>query len=330
MYKHSELTPLIIVAVDSKFKYFDYQRFEIDYLKKYCNIKILDLGELYSKSYYGSISAVEYRGQDITSVSTYRKLFKEIMALKSNSLRSNTVVMNFIRPTSFASLCFLIAINKLAIKSVVYYNSGWPIVPKKNRLTFRFIMKGSLRRFFNTCGSLIDISPTHYLYAGNYWKSVCESRKNKFKTSLIAGSTWDYSNFLIKGKKSIRPSDALNKSAVLLDGAGPMFGSDDVHIGKKTFFTNDVWYPSLVKFFEKVEELSGVKIDVAGHPKSLHKDNPLYFGGRNVFYGKTTDLIETASFVITRASTALSYAIILNKPILLIYSKTIIELLNLL
>ena len=41
MAKHSKSVSLIIVAVDFKFKAFDYERFEIDFLKRYFDVIIL-------------------------------------------------------------------------------------------------------------------------------------------------------------------------------------------------------------------------------------------------------------------------------------------------
>jgi len=43
MAKHSKSVSLIIVAVDFKFKAFDYERFEIDFLKRYFDVIILDI-----------------------------------------------------------------------------------------------------------------------------------------------------------------------------------------------------------------------------------------------------------------------------------------------
>ena len=55
MIEHNKPSPLIIVAVESKFKQFDYDRFEITYLKQYSNVVIWDLSILSSKSFNKAI-----------------------------------------------------------------------------------------------------------------------------------------------------------------------------------------------------------------------------------------------------------------------------------
>ena len=57
------------------------------------------------------------------------------------------------------------------------------------------------------------------------------------------------------------------------------------------------------------------------HPKTSYKKNDLTFGGRNVVYGKTLELVRNSDFVITRQSTAISYAIFFKKPVIFIYSN---------
>jgi len=322
----SKFPALIIVLVDFKFKNFDYERFEIDYLKKYSEVVILDLSRLSSKSYFQSISTVEYVGNNIRPVLSYRQLVKEFIFLKDSKYKFNTVIMNFIKPTSFVSLFFLIIIKILTMQSVSYFNSGFPNISSfNNKITIKYLLKGMKRRFFYLVAGILRLGPTHYLYAGVYWRHICGPKASKSKSALLSGHTWDYSNYLSTRRNTNKNELSPHKLAVVLDGAGPMFNSDDINIGKETFMTNEIWYPSLVNFLGNIENISGVNIIIAGHPKSLHKKNPDYFGHRSVFYGKTLEIINESDFVITRGSTAISYAVILKKPIIFIYSDELVK-----
>jgi len=326
MAKHSKSIPLIIVAVDFKFKEFDYKRFEIDYLKRYSDVVIWDLSYLSSKSFYKATSTVQYSGDDIKSINSYRQLLSEVSLIKNNYNRKNIVVMNFVTPSSFSSLLFLIAVKRLGFNSVKYYNPGVPnILRANNNITIGYIAKSLKRRLYLLLSKVFNVFPTHCIYAGDYWKRKYEYIVNKNGAKWLSGNTWDYSNIILKIDVDPEKESNQKNTAVLLDGAGPMFGSDDVNIGKKTYMTSEVWYPVLVSFLDKIEKASNTTVDIAAHPKTSHQSKPSYFGNRNVLYGKTQELVCNSNFVITRGSTAISYAVIFKKPVVFIYSDQIKE-----
>ena len=322
MAKHNESLPLIIVASDFKFKQFDYDRFEIEYIKQYSNLVIWDVSLLSSKSYHKSISSGSYKGNDLKVISSYKQLLSEIIFIKKSYKKKDVCVMNFVTPGSLASLIFLISVKKLSVNSIKYYNSGVPnILGTNDNISVGYLIKALKRRFYLLISKIFNIFPTHCIYAGDYWKHKYENVVKARGAKWLNGNTWDYSNILLKNVNKSNQHPHLQKKAVLLDGAGPMFNSDDVLIGKKTYITSKVWYPSLVLFLDKVEKVSNTRIDIAAHPKSSHKPNPSYFGHRNVSYGKTLEMVRDSDFVITRQSTAISFAVIFKKPVIFIYSN---------
>lgn len=82
----------------------------------------------------------------------------------------------------------------------------------------------------------------------------------------------------------------------------------------------DEYYRSLNRFFDAVESKFDVKIVIAAHPKaSLYKSqNP--FDGRNIFFDKTAELTRFSKFVLAHCSTAISFAVLNQKPIFFIYN----------
>ena len=321
MIEYKKSRPLIIIAVESKFKKFDYDRFEINYLKQFSNVEIWDLSFLSTDSFNKSISALPYRGDDLKKINSYRKLFKEILYVKKNFNKKNIYLMNFVRPSALSTLLFLILVKKLGFNSIKYDNGGVPTIWVKNiNKTFTYVIKNLIRRIYQLISKLLNIHPTHCIYAGDSIKRKYENYINKKNTKYLSGNTWDYSKILSNSSNNSGQFNKYKKKAVLLDGAGPMFGSDDLNIGKKTYLTSEIWYPSLVSFLQRIEKQTDTTIDIAAHPKSSHGSNPSCFGGRNVFYGKTLELVRDSDFVITRQSTAISYAIIFKKPVIFIYS----------
>ena len=130
MAKHSKSVPLIIVAVDFKFKAFDYERFEIDFLKRYSDVVIWDLSYLSSRSFHKGTASAQYNGDDFKLINSYKQMLSEILLIKNKPNNKNIVVMNFVTSNSLASLLFLIAVKKLNLSSVKYYNSGAPNVSR--------------------------------------------------------------------------------------------------------------------------------------------------------------------------------------------------------
>jgi len=322
MIEYIKSQPLIIIAVESKFKKFDYDRFEINYLKQYSNVEIWDLSFLSNNSFNKAISALPYRGDDLKKINSYRKLFSEISNVKKNFNKKNVYFMNFVQPTGLATLLFLIVVKKLGFNSIKYDNSGVPNIWVKNiNKTFTYVVKTLMRRIYQLISKLFNIHPTHCIYAGDSIKKKYDSYINKKNTKYLSGNTWDYSKILSNNSTNLGQFTKYKKKAVLLDGAGPMFGSDDLNIGKKTYLTSEIWYPSLVSFFQRIEKETDTTVDIAAHPKTSYESNPSCFGGRNVFYGKTLELVRDSDFVITRQSTAISYAIIFKKPVIFIYSN---------
>jgi hypothetical protein len=71
------------------------------------------------------------------------------------------------------------------------------------------------------------------------------------------------------------------------------------------------YYDSMCRFFDRMES-HGVNIKIAGHPRNRDVDP---YGGREVIFGDTANLIKDSQGIITHYSTAVSFAALFNKPI---------------
>jgi hypothetical protein len=83
------------------------------------------------------------------------------------------------------------------------------------------------------------------------------------------------------------------------------------------------YFSDLNNYFNFIEEKFDLKVVIAAHPKAhfYSENNP--FSGRDLYFGKTCDLVSNAVFVLTHHSTALSYAVLFQKPIIFLNSKDI-------
>lgn len=157
-----------------------------------------------------------------------------------------------------------------------------------------------------------------------------KSDKNKFlfkkRKLIIEGHSWDFSNFNDNYNNDIRMSDT---HVLLIDGAGPKFKNDDLYLNKNSAITSDKWYPNQNRLFDTIESVYKKKVIIKSHYSVRHEKNPRYFGYRNVFHSNLIDLICNSCFIISRYSTAISYGLLFNKPIILITSNEIKQNLNL-
>lgn len=78
------------------------------------------------------------------------------------------------------------------------------------------------------------------------------------------------------------------------------------------------YFRSMRALFDIIEERTGLKVAIAAHPRSLYDDMPDAFGKREIVKGKTIDLVARASLVIAHTSTAVSFAVLFNKPLVLV------------
>lgn len=78
------------------------------------------------------------------------------------------------------------------------------------------------------------------------------------------------------------------------------------------------YFRTMSGLFEEVERQTGLRVVIAAHPRSNYEDFPGRFGDREIIKGATLRLIDRSSLVITHASTAVGFAVLLRKPILLV------------
>ena len=101
------------------------------------------------------------------------------------------------------------------------------------------------------------------------------------------------------------------------------YQSDSQLWNTKRVENTELYLRNLNNFFNQIEKKLKLKILIAAHPRSnpkLKVDREL--GKRKSYYGKTFELTKKAKFIISWGSTALSYAIMLKKPILFIHSSS--------
>ena len=86
------------------------------------------------------------------------------------------------------------------------------------------------------------------------------------------------------------------------------------------------YYPSLVKFFKKFENETKLPVYFAVHPKTSNEvinKLPNLLQGIVYKVGNTPELIKNSEVTLLHASTSLSFAILFNKPLIFLTSKSL-------
>lgn len=79
-----------------------------------------------------------------------------------------------------------------------------------------------------------------------------------------------------------------------------------------------IYYCGMNALFSNIERQTGLKVVIAAHPRSRYENFPNPFNGRDIVKGKTIELVANCQLVVMHMSTAVSYAILFNKPIMTI------------
>jgi hypothetical protein len=129
-----------------------------------------------------------------------------------------------------------------------------------------------------------------------------------------------YLNFI---KKTGRHNDQADKTCVFLDEA--LTHHSDFALFDIKPLTDERYFPSMNRLFDLIEKKTGLKVVIAAHPRSKYENMPGVFGNREIIKRKTVELVSKCSMVLMHTSTAVSFAVLFNKPIMVIKTSEMIE-----
>jgi hypothetical protein len=118
----------------------------------------------------------------------------------------------------------------------------------------------------------------------------------------------------VKAAAPDAPDTATPPYCLFIDDYLP-HASDWKLLGLRPPVTAEIYYRSMARFFADLEDRLGLPVIIAAHPSS-QKDSALgaNFGGRQVISGQTSQLVLGSQRVMLHASTAVSFAVLGDKP----------------
>lgn len=108
--------------------------------------------------------------------------------------------------------------------------------------------------------------------------------------------------------------------AVFVDDNLP-YASDWSLLGLSAPVTPDRYYAAMRQLLSKLESHWGMPVVIAAHPSARHDERVINgFGGRSLIHGRSAELVRGAQAVLLHGSTAVSFAILGDKPLLFLSS----------
>lgn len=303
----------LIVVWPYRFRDFDWQRFELEFLSEHLEVHVHELIDALSPEFaaaYANQSESEHVTR-FSSLKQWRDEFKKVS--------KNAIVFSHIRPANFQ----LIRVCRTLIRSkskVVGFVVGGAVVPGSTDKYKLDVVVGNLKKIYHFLrrNLLRSCLPKLIICGGAESKRLI--RRDFPRTSkIISANSSDYSQYLrLSSEKAVEEN-----AAVYLDTGFPGFPRDELLTGRSEKISPENWYPNLSKFFTLIETVLEIKVDIAVHPKHSGRDHKPLFGNRTSLSSQTAFLVAARKIVIATNSTAISYAISYNKPLILVWSDLI-------
>lgn len=278
----------IVAVVPVPFNTRDHDRFGIETFRaRGFRVKILDVSHI-SKTRFPQHVEDHFDGLEVTVATTEQELFEYVRANRNalfvDHCDLHSAVFADVRKP-FAALgvdCLLPVVNDIPGSEVMKYQTDDGYYPK-------YIVVASAY-------SLIRIPP----YGP--------------QTKFILAHTLDYDHYLKFREEN--EQIVVENSLLFIDQYIP-FHPDNVEL-KNPDVDPHHYYGLLRNFFTSVENSLGAPVVIAAHPRSRYDEHPDYFGGRRLVKGDTLNLMAKTRLVMTHGSTALNYAVLFHKPIMLL------------
>jgi len=297
----------LIVVWPYRFRDFDWQRFELDYLAPHVEIHVHELLEALTPEFAAAYANwSENPGvQRFNSLKDWRREFKNIS--------KNAFVFSHVRPINLKSTLICWTLRRSEARVVGFSTGGVPNYASNREKGFSLQNIVSLLYHSLKASIFSLVAPQQVLVGGNSEEK--RARKNYFRnTKLIKGSSSDFSTFL-----RLKPiGEQISPFCVFLDTGFPGFVRDEVIQGRTEDVTPSEWYPRLDDFFVCLEKALKSEVIVASHPKHIGRDHSVFFGQRRIGENETSILVQSSTLVIGTNSTSISYPVAFGKPLILL------------
>jgi hypothetical protein len=303
----------LIVVWPYRFRDFDWQRFELEQLSQHVEVHVHELIDALTPE-FAAVYANQSERPEVkrfSSLKDWRREFKKVS--------KDSVIFTHVRPINLKSILVCLTLRRASQKTVGFLLGG-AVVPGGGKNASVTSVSSKLKIVYHLLRrNLLAIAMPYFVAVAGTETEQRARRDFSRNARPIQLGSFDYSQFL----RIQKLSDLISDAAVYLDTGFPGFPRDEVLTGRNEMIAAKDWYPNLGKFFSFVETTLQYKVDVAIHPKHVGRDHSPLFGNRACLGGQTAALVAERKLVIATNSTAISFAICFDKPLILVWSDLI-------
>ena len=319
----------IIIIYPYRFREFDTQRFEIECLKNHCDVVVHELIEILHSQF-----KVAYHNYD---KSTFIQRFSSLLEWRAayleavKSCDTKPYIINFVSTSTIKELFVNYILSSSDVFLIKFQNPGYPgyqgidSIFSRIKTKYKFIIKRATFKSLRFSFFSIFCRYLGFLFCRkNDYTLGVNIQTNKIKNRKININSFDFSMFI--GNNNNKLINSNNNFIVYLDTGAPLFKTDAFLYGNKHPLSIDAWYPKLTDFFDIIEKKTSKTVVIAAHPKHQYSsDMEHYFGNRRIFHSKTEELIAESELVLVTNSTAVSYAVMHSKPVIVLVSDELLR-----
>lgn len=288
----------LVILIEFPLNKRDYERFGIEYLAKKFSITILDLSlitnRIYKKKNYREYNPIKIKYIKIFSFYHLFLNINKIKNIKCIDFLNDNIKIKFIR--IFMS-CFNLKLIRTSHGTLPNYRN-------QNLKILRNLARKILYEYNN-----------YYIYISSCLKA--EKRKSK---NILYSHTFDYDIFLKNKQELISIKSQYTKKIVFIDQC--LSDHPDLAFNNMTHVNQETYYNEIKNFLDNLKYNNNkVTINIALHPKTPKIIPEKYFKNFNCYQNQTEEIIKNSDFVIHHFSTAISFAYLHKKPILVIYTN---------
>lgn len=315
---------ILYICVKNPFVERDLDRMGIVCLQKHFDVRILDC------TAWLLPAAFDARGEQSMALPNLRSIHSLREFRQALDGDSKGYALDYVGQFSLRSVLMFEALRAAGIPIIVIDSGAYPSpadvvrrpgLIEKLRLALR---EGGLRTHINArlvkglLSILPDQRPDIALVAGSSWRAIPRFRDAR---RHVAAHSFDYESFL-RVCAGHAESEHARDYIVYLD-ENITEHEDNAEVGLKQPASKLLFGPSINRFFDAVEQATSLPIIIAGYPTSHPSRRNGEYGGRELIFGRTPELIRNARLVFAHASTALSFGVLWQRPLVFLTSKEI-------
>ncbi len=311
----------LIVVWSNRFRDFDWQRLELNYLQDVCEIIVLDLGNCLNPK----LSEKYAGGSKMDCVYQINRIGEYILFLRNfkSMIDDQVVIISDLRSPR-PKVLFCSFLLKFTNGIVVWRLTGGAATGTSNQVGLILMKRAPL--IYSLLHSFLKMrfifSRPNLVMTGSSSSELIADKLLPKKIARIRASSDDYSLFL--GHQTAFASLAdKTKKVVFIDQGFPAFPTDLDRFNDHRLVDSADFYKMLNQFFGFVESSLSCGLEILAHPKHYGFQFSSQFNLRRVVHGNTREEIRISELVVAMTSTAISYAILFDKPMILVTSDQV-------